>query len=317
MVTMAVSSGGWQIYVDGTLGASGTVGTTPQMVENGVTTGMYIGNRPGSTSMTGVSFADFQLYNSVLTAAQIQQIYNTEAIPVGGPLPATTPMVLNAGATFDLAGISQTIASLSDGSGGGTVTNSSAASVTLTLTPAAGTNRFSGVIQNGTAGGQTSLTINGAGIVQLDGNNTFTGPTNVLNGTLSGAGTLASAVTVAAGATLAPGDNTPGSQSGGFGTLTLGGLALNSNSQLVFDITSGSSDEVVVSGAVSLGSGLTLNVVRPRGHPRPLPPHLGLRRHYGIDSDHVYNQRRRHQHRQHRQYHYRGQQRAGPQRSGH
>ena len=96
------------------------------------------------------------------------------------------------------------------------MTNSVSASVTLTLPPAGGSTTFSGAIQNGTASGQTSLTLNGPG-TQLDGNNTFTGPTNLLNGTLSGAGTLASAVTVAAGAALAPGDNAPGSQSGGFG----------------------------------------------------------------------------------------------------
>ena len=66
------------------------------------------------------------------------------------------------------------------------MTNGSSRSVTLTLAPSGGMSSFSGVIQDGFAGGQTSLTINGAGVLQLDGNNTFTGATTVVAGTLAG-----------------------------------------------------------------------------------------------------------------------------------
>ena len=45
-----------------------------------------------------------------------------------------------------------------------------------------------------------SLTKTGSGVLQLDGNNTYTGATAVAVGTLAGTGTLASTVTVNAGA---------------------------------------------------------------------------------------------------------------------
>ena len=48
-------------------------------------------------------------------------------------LPATTPVSINSGATLDLNGASQTVASLSNNGGGGTVTNSSTAAAALTL----------------------------------------------------------------------------------------------------------------------------------------------------------------------------------------
>ncbi len=103
---------------------------------------------------------DFRLYDSVLTPSQVLALYNPR--PGTGTLPATTPVELNAGATLDLAGTNQTVASLSDGTaGGGTVTNSGAYVATLTLAPPAGSTTFSGVIQNGT--GPTALTLNGPG----------------------------------------------------------------------------------------------------------------------------------------------------------
>ena len=77
---------------------------------------------------------DFRLYGSVLTGSQVTALYNTAA--PAGTLPATTPVELNGGATFDLAGNNQTVASLSDGTaGGGTVTNSGAYVATLTWRP--------------------------------------------------------------------------------------------------------------------------------------------------------------------------------------
>ena len=72
------------------------------------------------------------------------------------------------GANLDLAGFAQTIASLSDGAGGGgQVTNSAAGAAVLTLSPiGGGTSIFSGQIVNGTGG--ISLVMNGNGTQILD-----------------------------------------------------------------------------------------------------------------------------------------------------
>ena len=48
--------------------------------------------------------ADFQLYGSVLTPAQVYAALRTQAVNIGGPLPANTTWCVAAGATFDLAG---------------------------------------------------------------------------------------------------------------------------------------------------------------------------------------------------------------------
>ena len=59
-------------------------------------------------------------------------------------------MTVASGAVFDLAGTHQTIASLSDGvGGGGTVTNSVSGAATLVLAPTGGSTTFSGVIKDG------------------------------------------------------------------------------------------------------------------------------------------------------------------------
>jgi autotransporter-associated beta strand protein len=97
-------------------------------------------------------------------------------------LPPTTALLVSPGATFDLAGANQTVASLSDGNGGGgTVTNSVVASV-LTLAPSGSPTTFSGSIVDGN--GTVGLTMNGPGTQVLSGTNTYTGPTDILNGTL-------------------------------------------------------------------------------------------------------------------------------------
>ena len=212
MVTVTVSpsgasNGAWQIYVDGSLDASGTFSGTPQMVQNGTTNGMYIGGRPGYAGMSGVSFDDFYLFNTVLSANQVQKLYQNQVLYFGSVLPTTTPVQLASGGTLDLNGVSQTIGSLANGtSGGGIVTNSTAGTATLTLAPT-GSTTFSGRIQNGT--GQVALILNGPGIQVLAASNTYTGGTQIYEGTLvasnsNGSATGSGTVTFSGG-TLASG----------------------------------------------------------------------------------------------------------------
>jgi autotransporter-associated beta strand protein len=163
------------------------------------------GSQQAGTSSYGVgayfngSLADVSIFGSAFSAAQVNNLYVGESAQMG-QLPSTTPLSIADEATYDLNGASQTAASLADVAGaGGTVTNSTSSSVTLTLAPT-GTTTFSGVIQNGN--GVVSLTVNGLGTQVLAGNNTYTGATVVNGGHLivtGASGSTLSATTVSAG----------------------------------------------------------------------------------------------------------------------
>ena len=127
---------------------------------------------------------DFQLYNSALTAAQINSIYQSGATAYGA-LPTANAVQIANGATLDLQGGNQTVTGLSDSSGsGGTVTSTGTAQPTLTIQPGGGSATFSGVIANSGTIGVLSLTVNGPGTQVLAGSNTYTGLTTISGGTL-------------------------------------------------------------------------------------------------------------------------------------
>ena len=200
MITETVTAGQYEVYVDGTLlgGAAFDASYTPAFSPDPTAYLTVAGD--GYARMAGL--AGFQLYSTVLSASQVQQLYQNQTLGFGSGLPANMPVQLASGATFDLNGSAQTIDSLAScAGGGGTVTTSATGAVTLTLAPS-GTATFSGRIQDGA--GQVSLAINCPGTQFLDGNNTYTGATSVNAGALAGAGTLASTVTVAASRTSPP-----------------------------------------------------------------------------------------------------------------
>ncbi|MFQ3456302.1 autotransporter-associated beta strand repeat-containing protein [Bradyrhizobium sp. UFLA01-814] len=109
-------------------------------------------------------------------------------------LSRNSAFLVNAGATLDLSGYSNSVASLADGSNGGGFVRNAAASGTATLTITGvngGSTTFSGTIQNGggpgeggAAGPKLALVKNGDSRQILTGTNTYLGATTVNGGTL-------------------------------------------------------------------------------------------------------------------------------------
>jgi len=97
-------------------------------------------------------------------------------------LPVSTPLSIAGGATLDLYGGSQQVASLSDviPGQGGTITSSLAGSASLTVTNGGS---FSGTIEDG-LDSPVSLVLTG-GDLTLAGTNTYSGGTLVSSGTLT------------------------------------------------------------------------------------------------------------------------------------
>ena len=162
----------------------------------------------GSLDETGAGTLTLNATNSYAGTTEVSG--GTLLMGAANALPVTTALTVDPGSTFELAGFSQTVSSLS-GSGGQIDFGSSGPILktlipllrsipipTLTVSDATDTT-FAGIIEG--AGG---LTKQGVGTLTLTGANTFTGPINIMAGTLMVDGSLdpSSAVTVQAGATL-------------------------------------------------------------------------------------------------------------------
>ncbi len=167
---------------------------TAALAEHAFGGGLII-NNGGTVQIGGVSVGPFTgtAVNLAPTGAvvgqYVDQIYNNVTV------------ALNTGGTLDLAGKSEGVQGLT---GGGTVTNSVAATTSrLYLGSAGGTNvsgNFAGLIQDGA--GVVEVEKLGAATMVLAGNNTYTGATVVTGGTLQNTGTLGNTtVTVGTGAT--------------------------------------------------------------------------------------------------------------------
>ena len=179
-------------------------------------------------------------------------------------LPATTALTIAGGGTLDVCGNAQQVASLSDsGAGrGGSIVNSSASPVVLTISPSGGSTTFSGSIQGGGGLGAISLVVNGNGMQVLAGSNNYTGPTGVnqggfivngslvspltvnSGGTLGGTGILAS-VTITPGGNLSPGD--------ALGVLTVSGsLILQTGAVLDYGLDTPLTSDMISCGTLVL-----------------------------------------------------------------
>jgi len=206
-VAITVSGGTKTIYVDGAVNAkTGTTGWTTAAMT--YANQFLIGDTP-DTSDGGVSFSglidEVYLFNRALSQTEVANLMANQKVDlpgvVTGQLPAASPVSLASGATLDLTGISQTIASLSDVTGNGGLVTNSVGVATLTLN-SGGTNTFSGQIASANA---INLVKNGIGMQTLNGINNYSGNTTVNTGTLAfGQATLPpnATVTVAGGGVL-------------------------------------------------------------------------------------------------------------------
>ena len=139
--------------------------------------------------------------------------FDSASLSGANNLPASSPVKIASGATLDLGGAVQQIASLSDysvGSGGSIVNSAATTSAVLTLSPTGGSTTFSGTI-DGSSSGAISLVMSGSG-------------TQILAGSMTGPGSL----TVNSGELILSGTN---SYSGGT-IVDAGTLAVTSNTAL-------------------------------------------------------------------------------------
>jgi autotransporter-associated beta strand protein len=145
------------------------------------------------------------------------------------------------------------VKSLSSTTGTPIIENANAANVVLTIGNSVNSSgTFSGVIQNGTGAGTLGINTAGTGTLTLSGANTYTGATNIVNGSklnLTGSLASGSAVTVASGGTLSGTGTANGSVSiagtvnpgtAGVGTLTTGATTLQSGGTLNIQFYNGS-----------------------------------------------------------------------------
>jgi autotransporter-associated beta strand protein len=270
-VTLVDNAGTESIYVDGSVDAvTSTMGLSLASGANQI----WIGGSPdggdGAVKMTGL-IDEVYMFNRALSQTEVQSLYSNNIVSTnsGNVLPPATPVNVASGATLDLGGVSQTIASLA---GNGAVTNSGAAA-TLTVSNSTGTTTFSGSIGDTSLANALSFVQNGGATNIFSGANTYrgtttvnggmllvngslgTGAVNVNNtGTLGGNGVIGGAVTVQSGGTLAPG--------AGIGVLIgNNNVTLQSGSTTVMEISKvpQTNNQLLATGTLTCGGTLVVS----------------------------------------------------------
>ncbi|MEI7911913.1 MAG: autotransporter-associated beta strand repeat-containing protein [Verrucomicrobiota bacterium] len=174
-------------------------------------------------------------------------------------LPVTTPLVISSGSTLDLAGCNQQVASLADGTGGGSVINSAASTTSvLTLNSAGGSTSFSGTLGGGA--GTTSLQMAGSGSLALSGNGSNLASLTGGIGALSLAGNTTTVATLTGGSglvSLAGNNNSIATLVSGSGGLQISG---SNNTFTTVDFTGGAataSNPLTVTSTLNLPGYIT------------------------------------------------------------
>jgi autotransporter-associated beta strand protein len=193
-------------------------------------------NSTYTTSLLKEGTGTWVLNNAETYSGGTTIVAGTLVIGSGGSLNPAGAVTINSGATLDLSeATGQTLTSLS-GPGGVALGNTA-----LTLTPSAATT-FSGSLQDGGLSGATggSLIKVGTGTLVLSGANTYTGGTNVNNGTLQITGSLSSAGALNFGGTGTANFNEASGASQSMGTLSFNsgyGTVQNTNTSTGVTLT--------------------------------------------------------------------------------
>ncbi|MBL0923977.1 MAG: autotransporter-associated beta strand repeat-containing protein, partial [Sphingomonadaceae bacterium] len=245
-------------------GSFGTITTTGSVIDfaNGVTNGAAINVSSNTTQLQVLSGIATQAgaISETGGARPIELIGNGTLVLTGSNSYTGTTTISGGTLQVGNGGTSGTL-------GSGDVVNNGA----LVF------NRADGLTVANAISGSGGLTQAGTGTLTLSGANSYTGPTNVNNGTLNVTGSLTSGATVNSGGTLGGTGaiaglvtvNGGGTLSPGLspGTLTLGALTLNSGSATNFELAAAGvaggtgNDLIVVTGTLggSSNGNLTLN----------------------------------------------------------
>lgn len=261
-------SGDVFVGTDGTfrLGRGGTEGDLTGDLE---IEGLAIFDRSDEYDYTGDITGDGQLLKLGDARLVLSGEYNFTGTTIvrGGSvrilqLPDTAVVSVDNG-VLDLSGQTQTVSGLSGGEDGAINIEGGALTVDQ-----AGSTTFAGSIT-----GSGSFTLTGGGVIELTGNNTYTGDTNVEdgllringsvasdvnigpNGVLGGAGDIGGDVVVGSGGIVGPG-NSPG-------TLTVAGdFTFASGSTYQVEVLGdGQHDQIVVGGVTTIQSGVQVEVL--------------------------------------------------------
>ena len=221
-----INAGGGTLNLTGGLSKNGTTltiagGGTVNITTNGIT-----GSAPNSDLVidnTTVVLSAASSYNGPTTIQNsgILQLGNNNVLPTA----PRTAMTITGSGTFNLAGYSDGVASLSGDSTA--IVRNSVVGGTSTLTVNSGsgvTSTFAGVIAgtNGGTQGNIALQKDGAGTLILTGTNTYSGATTVNDGTLTAAAGSGNALGSTSGITVNSG-----------GTLMLGASDQINNSATI------------------------------------------------------------------------------------
>ena len=267
-VTLVDSAGTESIYVDGNPDARRSAMNLALISGANQT---WIGGSPdggdGTAKMNGM-IDEVCMFPRALSLAEVRAIYTNA--PLNGKLPAASAVSVASGATLDLSGISQTIASLADYNGSGGIVTNSGAATTLNISGSSGSATFSGTIAD-SAANPISLSKSGGATQILTGNNTYRGTTFLSTGSLLINGSIGSgAVTVSGGTfggngiiggavTVLGGIFSPGTS---IGRLTVNNnVTLQSGGTTLMEIShdAATNDSLVVSGTLQYGGTLTVN----------------------------------------------------------
>jgi autotransporter-associated beta strand protein len=240
--TVTLTGGGY------TTAATATAPTPTANTSGGMT---FQGS--GTTTLTG---ANTYAGNTTINGGNLVVATAGTGIAAGGTatVSGSATMTVNSGATVASA------VAVNNTSGSGVVVNSGG-SISGDST-VAGTLTVNGTVGNATVSAGGTLTANGTGgNVTVSAGGTLTVNGTVGNVTVSAAGTLEGSGTVSGLATLSGAASAINLQNGVANTLTLsGGLTLNGDNALTFDVATAGSDQIAVTGTVGLPFSGTVTV---------------------------------------------------------